>query len=120
MKAICVLPGDGIGPEVVACAVKVLEAVTDDIEFVHADIGSEAFAKTPSKLRAGSVSSRKFCCRTSHPEYLRAMATSSPQPSSPVGASPSARRAARSRPGPQPKSKIRRGAVPSKAPSNAA
>ena len=50
MKAICLLPGDGIGPEVVTCAARVLEAVSEDIEFVHADIGREAFSKTGSFL----------------------------------------------------------------------
>jgi isopropylmalate/isohomocitrate dehydrogenase-like protein len=50
MKAICVLPGDGIGPEVVACATRVLEAVSEEFEFVHAEIGREAFRKTGSFL----------------------------------------------------------------------
>ena len=45
MKRICVLPGDGIGPEVVDCAVKVLKAATKDIEFAYADIGQTAFRK---------------------------------------------------------------------------
>lgn len=42
MKTICVLPGDGIGPEVVGCAVDVLSAATDELRFVHADIGCSA------------------------------------------------------------------------------
>ncbi|HIH00847.1 TPA: NAD-dependent isocitrate dehydrogenase, partial [Thermoplasmata archaeon] len=50
MTTICVLPGDGIGPEVVACATRVLETVTDRIEFEYADIGREAFEKAGSFL----------------------------------------------------------------------
>jgi len=42
MKTICVLPGDGIGPEVIGCAVEVIEHVTDDIEIVEAAIGRPA------------------------------------------------------------------------------
>jgi len=43
MKSICVLPGDGIGPEVVGCATRVLERVTDELELHTADIGRAAF-----------------------------------------------------------------------------
>ena len=47
MKArIAVLGGDGIGPEVTAAAVRVLEAVADryghEFEFVHALVGGAA------------------------------------------------------------------------------
>lgn len=45
MKRICVLPGDGIGPEVVGCAVSVLQTVAPELELVHADIGQEALRK---------------------------------------------------------------------------
>ncbi len=43
MRRICVLPGDGIGPEVVGCAVEVLKKATDGLEFVHGEIGQSAF-----------------------------------------------------------------------------
>ncbi len=46
MKRICVLPGDGIGPEVIASAIRVLESVTDELEFEYALIGLEEFEKT--------------------------------------------------------------------------
>jgi isocitrate/isopropylmalate dehydrogenase len=42
MKTICVLPGDGIGPEVIGCAVEVMSAVTPDLRLVHSDIGATA------------------------------------------------------------------------------
>lgn len=50
MKRVCVLPGDGIGPEVVECAVMVLEAATDQLELVHADIGQSAIGRGGSSL----------------------------------------------------------------------
>jgi len=50
MKRVCVLPGDGIGPEVVGCAVRVLEEVTDELELEHGDIGQAAKAKHGSYL----------------------------------------------------------------------
>lgn len=50
MKKICVLPGDGIGPEVIGCAVDVLREASDSLEFVHADIGEESFRKTGTHL----------------------------------------------------------------------
>ena len=50
MKRICVLPGDGIGPEVVDCAVEVLKHATDKLEFTYADIGQSAKVKRGSYL----------------------------------------------------------------------
>jgi len=45
-KKIAVLPGDGIGPEVVAEAVKVLDALDLGFEYLYSDVGSTAFTKT--------------------------------------------------------------------------
>ncbi|MCJ2532640.1 MAG: NAD-dependent isocitrate dehydrogenase [Candidatus Thermoplasmatota archaeon] len=50
MKSICVLPGDGIGPEVVGCATRVLERVTDELELHMADIGRAAFRRSGEHL----------------------------------------------------------------------
>jgi isopropylmalate/isohomocitrate dehydrogenase-like protein len=50
MRTVCVLPGDGIGPEVVACATRVLGAVTDDLELVEAGIGLGEFKRAGSYL----------------------------------------------------------------------
>jgi len=55
MKRVCVLPGDGIGPEVVGCAVRVLEEATDELELTHADIGLAARAKHGSALPEETV-----------------------------------------------------------------
>lgn len=40
---ICLLPGDGIGPEVIDCAEQVLRALPLDLEFVRAEIGFSAY-----------------------------------------------------------------------------
>ncbi len=61
MKSICVLPGDGIGPEVVESAVKVLEKATDQLEFVYADIGKAAFEKVGSYLPDETFDLMKSC-----------------------------------------------------------
>ena len=43
-KKIAVLPGDGIGPEIVEKAVKVLKALGCDFEMEYADVGGVAYA----------------------------------------------------------------------------
>ncbi len=43
MYKICLLPGDGIGPEVIDAAEKVLRALPLDFEFTRADIGFGAY-----------------------------------------------------------------------------
>ncbi|MHA2394197.1 MAG: isocitrate/isopropylmalate family dehydrogenase [Promethearchaeota archaeon] len=43
---IAVLPGDGIGPEVIAEVVKVLDALDLGFEYLYSDVGSTAFSKT--------------------------------------------------------------------------
>ncbi len=50
MKTVCVLPGDGIGPEVVACAVRVLDEVSEGLEFFSADIGLSEHRRTGKPL----------------------------------------------------------------------
>ncbi len=47
---ICLLPGDGIGPEVIAQAEKVLQALDLQIEFEHGDIGFGAYKKHGTPL----------------------------------------------------------------------
>jgi isopropylmalate/isohomocitrate dehydrogenase-like protein len=50
MKHICVLPGDGIGPEVIGSAVRILQRVTDQLELSYAEIGQSAMASHGSAL----------------------------------------------------------------------
>ncbi len=60
---VLVLPGDGIGPEIVAEAVKVLEVLRAsgeiDLEIEHADIGGAAFDRTGSPLPDDSLEKAK-------------------------------------------------------------
>lgn len=83
MKRICVLPGDGIGPEVVGCAVRVLEAVAPGIELIHADIGQSALAEHRSYLPEDTLELMRTCDSTlfgavtssSDPEYTSPVLT---------------------------------------------
>jgi isopropylmalate/isohomocitrate dehydrogenase-like protein len=47
---VCVLPGEGIGPEVTEQAVKVLKALPLDFEFIYGDIGFETYQKFGNPL----------------------------------------------------------------------
>ena len=47
---ICLLPGDGIGPEVIEVAKKVLRALPLDFEFTRADIGFGAYERLGTPL----------------------------------------------------------------------
>lgn len=59
MKKIAVLPGDGIGPEVMAEAVKVLDAVAErfdfSLEYVYADVGGIAIDNHGEALPASTL-----------------------------------------------------------------
>jgi homoisocitrate dehydrogenase len=50
LHRICVLPGDGIGPEVIEEALRILQALPVEWEFVPADIGYGAYQKHGSPL----------------------------------------------------------------------
>ena len=59
MKRVAVIPGDGIGPEVIAEAVRTLEALRTShdvqLELVHFDWGAEKFLKEGIGLPAGAL-----------------------------------------------------------------
>ncbi|ROZ83470.1 isocitrate/isopropylmalate dehydrogenase family protein [Pseudomonas neustonica] len=46
MKKLCVIPGDGIGPEVVPVAVEAIKLLVPDLEVVHAQAGWACFQQT--------------------------------------------------------------------------
>jgi 3-isopropylmalate dehydrogenase len=52
---LAVIPGDGIGPEVVAEAVKVLDTVLPGVEKTHYDLGAKRFHATGEVLPEGVV-----------------------------------------------------------------
>lgn len=49
-KKVTVIPGDGIGPEVVSSAVAVINTLANEIEVVNADAGYECFQRTGESL----------------------------------------------------------------------
>ncbi len=61
MKKICVLPGDGIGPEVVSSAERILSSASGSLEFIHADIGRASFEKTGTYLSKETLELMKSC-----------------------------------------------------------
>jgi len=50
MYQICLLPGDGIGPEVIGCAEEVLRALPLDFEFIHTEIGFSTYTRIGTPL----------------------------------------------------------------------
>jgi 3-isopropylmalate dehydrogenase len=68
-KVIAVLPGDGIGPEVTAEAVKVLHAAGADLEFRKALIGGAAYDATGDPLPDSTLE----LCRSSDAALLGAV-----------------------------------------------
>ncbi len=64
MKKICVLPGDGIGPEVTRCAVSVLKAATNQLEFVEGSIGQKAFEERGTYLPRETLDLIRSCDST--------------------------------------------------------
>lgn len=61
MKTVCVLPGDGIGPEVIGSAEKILVAASNSIEFVRGDIGESSFKKYGTYLTKDALGLMKSC-----------------------------------------------------------
>jgi isocitrate dehydrogenase (NAD+) len=49
-RKVSVIPGDGIGPEVMAATVKTLEALGAPLDFEHCDAGSEVISKYGTNL----------------------------------------------------------------------
>ena len=56
-RTITIIPGDGIGPEVVAAAVSLLQALGVALEFEYFEAGAEAFKKYGTNLPRGTVES---------------------------------------------------------------
>jgi len=56
-RRVSVIPGDGIGPEVVGATVRVLQALDAPLEFEYCDAGAEAFKKHGTNLPRSTVES---------------------------------------------------------------
>lgn len=68
---ICLLPGDGIGPEVIAQAERVLCAFDLDLEFLHGDIGYGAYQRFGTPLPDSTLEA----IRTAEASLLGAVTT---------------------------------------------
>jgi homoisocitrate dehydrogenase len=68
---ICLLPGDGIGPEVIAAAEKVLRALPLDMDFSHAEIGFGAYERLGTPLPDSTLDA----IRDSHAALFGAVTT---------------------------------------------
>jgi len=61
MKRICVLPGDGIGPEVIDCAVRVLDGLSAGLRFENALIGQSAVGSAGDPLPEETMELVRSC-----------------------------------------------------------
>ncbi len=61
MPKLCVMPGDGIGQEVIPAAVQVLTAVIPDLEIVTAEAGWDCFLKYGTSLPVETLKSIEQC-----------------------------------------------------------
>ncbi len=68
---ICLLPGDGIGPEVIAAAEAVLQALPVDMDFTRAEIGFGAYERLGTPLPDSTLDS----IRSSHAALFGAVTT---------------------------------------------
>ncbi|MDW8395166.1 MAG: isocitrate/isopropylmalate dehydrogenase family protein [Anaerolineae bacterium] len=58
---LCVIPGDGIGREVIPCAVAVLKRVLPDLDFVEAEAGWDCFQRTGTALPEATLDAIRAC-----------------------------------------------------------
>ncbi len=60
-KQLCVIPGDGIGPEVTEVAVDILRSVCTDVEIVYAEAGWAVFERTGDSVPAATLQALRKC-----------------------------------------------------------
>ena len=61
MPKLCVMPGDGIGQEVIPAAVAVLQAVIPDLETVEAEAGWACFLKNGASMPESTLATIREC-----------------------------------------------------------
>lgn len=64
LKRICIIPGDGVGQEVIPAARRVLAALNLNLEFVRADAGFEHFQKTGDAIPNTTLETVMSCDAT--------------------------------------------------------
>jgi homoisocitrate dehydrogenase len=60
-KNLCVIPGDGVGREVIPCAVEVLRRVLPSLSVVEADAGWETFTRVGNALPDETIARIRSC-----------------------------------------------------------
>ena len=61
MPKLCVMPGDGIGQEVIPAAVTVLQATIPDLETVEAEAGWACFLKNGASMPESTLATIRDC-----------------------------------------------------------
>lgn len=61
MKKVMIVPGDGVGPEIMSATHNVLKAVTDEIEFVRYDAGMKYFEEMGQPMSRSLLDEAKDC-----------------------------------------------------------
>jgi homoisocitrate dehydrogenase len=61
LKRLCVIPGDGVGREVVPAAVRVLQALLPEVELVEAEAGWQTFQRLGNALPPETVEKIRAC-----------------------------------------------------------
>lgn len=61
MRSLCVIPGDGIGPEVTEAAVTVLQAVLPDLHIEHAEAGWGTFQRSGEAVPQATLEAMQRC-----------------------------------------------------------
>lgn len=61
MKRVMIVPGDGVGPEVVSATHKVLTALTDELEFVRFDAGLKYFKEQGIPMSRALIDATRDC-----------------------------------------------------------
>ena len=61
MKKVMIIPGDGVGPEVVSATHKVLTALTDEIEFTRFDAGLKYYKEVGYSMSRALLDEAKNC-----------------------------------------------------------
>ncbi len=58
---LCVIPGDGVGPEVVDAAVRVLKAATQQVQVSYADAGWKVFGDSGESVPCATLDTLRDC-----------------------------------------------------------
>ena len=58
---LCVIPGDGVGQEVIPVAVEVLRAASPDLAVVEAEAGWETFQRIEAALPTETLEAARSC-----------------------------------------------------------